>query len=134
MKPLFKDSTAWEQAEFLMQPALIRLIDRIRQKLEASDWEGSYQEVQEPIPGYRLCLQRQDKLICVDMWDLCYQVCFTNYSHPPLNPSIGDESAGLSVEIDDSLIDMENSDVDWERLDAKADRLVEEMFNSLPSL
>jgi hypothetical protein len=133
MKPLLKDSLAWEQAELLMQPALIRIIDNIRQNLEKSDWEGTYQEIQEPIPGFRLCLQRQDKLISVDLWDLCYQICFSNYSHPPLSPLMGDESASLVVEVDTKLIDAENNDVDWERLDAKAHQLVEEMFSSLPS-
>jgi hypothetical protein len=133
MKPLLKNSLSWEQAELLMQPALIRIIDNIRQNLEKSDWEGTYQEIQEPIPGFRLCLQRQDKLISVDLWDLCYQICFSNYSHPPLTPLAGDESASLPVEVDTSLIDTENNDVDWERLDNKANQLIEQMFNSLPS-
>jgi hypothetical protein len=132
MKPLLKDSLAWNQAELLMQPALIRIIDNIRQHLDASEWEGTYQEIQEPIPGYRLCLQRQDKLVSVDLWDLCYQICFSNYSHPPLTPISGDDSASMPVEVDTSLIDEENQDVDWERLDNKAHQLVDGIFANLP--
>lgn len=40
--PKFQDFAAWQQAEALMQPAFIRLIDNIRKQLEDSSWKGSY--------------------------------------------------------------------------------------------
>ncbi len=43
--PKFADQTAWKQAEILMQPALIRVIDNIRKQLETSSWRGDYQTV-----------------------------------------------------------------------------------------
>ncbi len=43
--PKFADQTAWQQAEILMQPALIRVIDNIRKQLEISTWRGDYQTV-----------------------------------------------------------------------------------------
>jgi len=52
-----------------------------------------------PHPGYQLSLQYQDQHFSVDLWGICYQVCFRNYS-----PSL-DESGGSVVEIDTSLID-----------------------------
>ncbi|MBD2778309.1 hypothetical protein [Iningainema tapete] len=161
MPPKITNSVAWQQAELLMQPAFIRVVDNIRKLLEVSAWKGTYQdvliwpagtteetkvvvtklleeletatpeqalEIREalarlpmPHPGYHLCLQRQEQTVQIDMWHLCYQVCFNNYQ-------AGDEA----VEIDTSLID-ETGDVDWQRLDAKAKQLVEQVFANLPA-
>lgn len=163
-RPRFSNSTAWQQAEVLMQPVFIRLIDNIRKELEQSDWQGSYQEepiwpqgvspeTQEqvrslqaqlaiappeqaavleetlaqlpaPFPGYSLCLEHTGKTVTVDLWQLCYQICFTNY-HPLVSQA--DE---VMVEVDRSLLD-ETGDVDWQQLDAKAQRIVHQVFASL---
>lgn len=127
MKPRIKNMLAWQQAELLMQPALIRLIDNLRKKLEESVWQGTYEEVQFPIPGYLLCLQHQNHQIKVNMWELCYQICFSNYrqSHA--------EMESVEVDIDTSLIDETTGDVDWNRIDEKAKQVVEEVFASLPA-
>lgn len=164
--PKFTDMTSWQQAELLMQPAFIRIIDHIRKQLDQSRWKGTYQDVliwpagtseeskatvadlrqqladatpeqadeieealarlPNPYPGYILCLTYQDKQVNVDLWELCYQVCFRNYI-----PALG-ETVNQEVEIDTSLID-ETGDVDWQPLDAKARQLVESLFASLPT-
>lgn len=126
MKPKFKTTLAWQQAELLMQPALIRIVDRVRQQLEQTTWKATYQDVQTPIPGYKLCLERNDTSVCVDLWELCYQVCFDNYR--PTHAELESQE----VEIDTSLID-ETGDVDWQRLDTKAQQLVQQVFASLPA-
>jgi len=160
MLPKITDPIAWQQAEMLMQPAFIRLIDNVRKLLDVSAWQGTYKDVlmwpdgvdsetqglvtqllqslesatpekaeqirehlatlPMPHPGYHLCLQRQDQQVAVDLWDLCYQVCFCDY-YP------GDEK----VDIDMDLID-ENGEVDWLHLDLKAKALVEKVFANLP--
>ncbi|MGJ5672745.1 MAG: hypothetical protein ACR9NN_03865 [Nostochopsis sp.] len=162
MPPKITNSLAWQQAELLMQPAFIRVVDNIRKLLDLSDWKGTYQDIliwplettedtkaivtkllQEleaatpdkaleiretlarlpiPHPGYHLCLQRQEQKVSVDLWELCYQVCFLDYTSPNSD----------AVEIDTSLID-EVGDVDWQSLDNKAKQLVEQVFASLPS-
>jgi hypothetical protein len=127
MKPKFKNMSAWQQAELLMQPALIRIIDQVRKQLEDTTWKATYKDVQTPIPGYELCLEHNGASVCVDMWELCYQVCFRNY--PPTHSDI----ESLEVDIDTSLID-ETGDVDWESLDIKAQRLVTQVFASLPAV
>jgi hypothetical protein len=167
MPPKITDPVAWQQAELLMQPAFIRVIDHIGKQLEESAWQGTYENVliwppgttdetkaiviellqklegasseqatqieQEierlpiPQPGYQLFLQHQEQHFSFDLWDLCYQVCFRHYS-----PSLA-KSNSYSVEIDTSLID-ETGDVDWQRLDAKAGELVEQVFASLPDV
>ncbi|WP_088243425.1 hypothetical protein [Calothrix rhizosoleniae] len=161
MLPRITNSVAWQQAEMLMQPAFIRLIDNIRKLLDVSAWKGTYKDVlmwpegvdsetqafvtqllqslesatpekaeqirehlgtlPMPHPGYHLCLQRQEQQVIVDLWDLCYRVCFCDY-YP------GDEQ----VDIDMDLID-ENGEVDWLRLDLKAKALVEKLFANLPT-
>lgn len=42
MPPKLSTAIAWQQAEQLMQPTLIRVIDNIRKQLETSDWQGEY--------------------------------------------------------------------------------------------
>ncbi|HCF27321.1 MAG TPA: hypothetical protein DEV81_09000 [Cyanobacteria bacterium UBA11049] len=161
MPPRISNSLAWQQAEVLMQPAFIRVVDHIRKRLDTSSWKGTYQDVliwsadtpeetkavvthllQEleaatpeqaaeiretlaglpvPHPGYHLCLQRQDQQVNIDLWELCYQVCFLDYN------SQSDDT----VDIDTSLID-ETGDVDWQQLDVKVKELVGQVFATLP--
>jgi hypothetical protein len=134
MKPRFANTLAWQQAELLMQPAFIRVLDRLRQHLENSQWQGTYQEVQTPFPGYQLILQHQEISVTIDIWDLCYQVCFGNYSRPPLGLPSQEDSDIRDVEIDTTLLDEDNNEVDWQRLDDKANQLIEQVFASLPAL
>lgn len=127
MKPKINNITSWRQAELLMQPAFIRILDQIQKKLEDSFWEGTYQEVQTPIPGYRLNLAYQDQKVSIDIWELCYQVCFSNY-----RPTHTAEQT-VEVEIDTSLLN-EQGDVNWNLLDEKALLVVENMMADLPKI
>jgi hypothetical protein len=160
MPPKINNSVSWQQAELLMQPAFIRVVDNIRKQLDVSSWKGTYHDVlvwpantteetkaivtrllQEmetatpqqadeirdtltqmpmPHPGYHLRLQRQEQEVNVDLWDLCYQVCFLDYA-----------SDHAVAAIDTSLID-DVGEVDWLRLEAKTKELVEQVFSKLP--
>ncbi len=162
MPPKISDPVTWKQAEILMQPAFIRLVDNIRKQLEVSSWQGTYQdiiiwnpettdetkilvtqltkelesatpeqtlkirrslaELPTPQPGYHLCLQRQENEINIDMWELCYQVCFLDYS----------SRNNSKIAIDTSLIDDDTGDVDWHNLDEKTKGIVEQVFAGLP--
>jgi hypothetical protein len=126
MQPKFASELAWQQAEFLMQPIYIRIIDRIRQQGEVSTWKVSYEEVREPHPINYLCLESGERRLKFDIWDLCYQVCFLNYdgSHSELESQI--------VDVDTSLIDLEAQTPDWTKLDNKAKDVVASIFNNLP--
>ncbi|NEO81851.1 hypothetical protein [Moorena sp. SIO4G3] len=125
MKPLFKDTLAWEQAQLLMQPAFIRIIDEIGRQLEPTNWKVTYQNVTTPIPGYEMCLAHQDTTVTINLWDLCFQVCFRDYQPTQ------SELETLAVEIDPMLID-QAGEVDWQCLDAKAKQLVEDVVAGLP--
>jgi hypothetical protein len=164
--PKFADTIAWQQAELLMQPVFIRVIDNLGKQLEASSWQGSYEDtplwaegvseetkaivmqlrdqleiaapeqvldleealarLPQPTPGYVLRLEKGERQITVDIWQLCYQICFRNYS-----PVLSAMDDAFKVEIDTTLID-ETGDVEWLRLDTKAKQLIEQIFTSLP--
>ncbi len=162
MIPKFTSSKTWQQADLLMQPTFIRLIDNIRKQLEQSDWHGSYHnthiwpdsvtsedkvrvvqlqkeletaspqeslviqsaldQLPTPIPGYELHLSRNDNYLTIDLWQLCYQICFANYN------AVQTDMA--PVEIDEQLLS--EGEVDWHQLDTKAQSCIRDLFARLP--
>jgi len=120
MLPRFKTVYDWEQAQILMQPCLIRVLDNIRKQLDESPYQGTYQEVTEPIPGHELCLTYQETEVIVNIWELCFQVCFLNY----------EPSSSKKVEIDPTLLD-ETGEVDWQTLDDKTQSIINKIFLNL---
>lgn len=130
MKPTFKTRLAWEQAQILMQPALLRVVDNIRKELDSSDWQGTYREVSQPIPGYHLCLTRAQHQVEIDIWELCYRVCFIEYN-PIHNIFSEDEEGTYEIEIDTRLID-DLGEIDWQLLESKAQQVVRNVFATLP--
>ena len=171
MMPRFPDLATWQQAEKLMQPAFIRLVDNLRKQLEASTWKGTYEDVQvwseevsaavqsevaqlqtalqtasaedsiaikaalanlpSPYPGYHLHLEQEEHRVTVDLWNLCYQICFQNYDAASGQHALEDCSSDRGVKIDGALFDDAN-EVDWHRLDQKTRQLVERTFATLP--
>lgn len=123
--PKFADELAWQQAELLMQPIYIRILDRIRQQSELTTWEVCYEAVQIPQPTNYLCLRSGDRQFRYDLWDLCYQVCFVDYhgSHGELEPR--------TVVVDTSLINLANHSPDWHQIDTKAQATIAHIFDSL---
>ena len=177
--PKFQDAATWQQAEQLMQPIFIRLIDNLRKQLdETPTWRGTYEDVPlwpegvseevkvqvlelrsrlanvppeeiaaiesaladlpAPHPGYWLCLTRQDQQskidpIKIDLWELCYQICFRDYdvaTGTSRSRGFG-QPQSQGVEVDRTLLD-EFGNVDWNRLDDKTQRLVGQIFAGLP--
>jgi hypothetical protein len=84
--------------------------------------------VTEPIPGHCLDLIRStggEVVKSVNLWELCFRICFQNYV------VTDDPEQSYEVEIDRDLLD-EDEDVDWERLDEKAEAIVRSIFFQLP--
>lgn len=163
MKPRFATIETWQQAELLMQPAFIRLIDNLRKQLDTSTWRGQYRDVQvwaddipdetkqtvlqlqqqleavppeqaaeiqetlahlpSPYPGYELCLEKDDRQVNIDLWALCYRICFRSEN--------GEWRDDFPVEIDTALFD-QTGEVDWDLLEDKTKRIVEQVFENLP--
>ena len=131
MKPIFKNSTDWEQAEYLMQPSLIRVIDNLRKKLETSLWKGTYTEIEQPYPGHQLHLTYQNYTYAIALWDICFQVCFLDYQISPSTDST--DLAEQEVRIDTSLF-RETGEIDWQKLEAKTQQIIDKLFANLPTV
>lgn len=172
--PKFRNISTWHQAERLMQPAFIRLLDNLRKQLEHSTWKGDYEEIplwgegvsQEvqaevaklrsqlaqaisatevntleqaladlpaPFPGYLLHLSQEERRVTLDIWELCYQICFRDYDVDTgtSRPRGFGQAQGESAEVDLTLFDG-IGEVDWNRLEDKTRRLVEQLFGRLP--
>lgn len=132
MKPKFKNQLAWEQAQLMIQPALIRVLDNLRKQIEKTAWKTQYLETDIPIPGYQLRIETGEKTWQLDIWDLCYQICFTNY-HPSVEQMLKTStSESFEVEIDTRLISAEG-EIDWQLLETKTRNLINQTFNELTS-
>ncbi|XFA73808.1 hypothetical protein RYO59_002062 [Thermosynechococcaceae cyanobacterium Okahandja] len=127
----------WYAAAQLLQPSLIRLLDHLRRQLETSGWQGEYETVElpsatgEPEPQvlYWLHLRRGDRHQRLNLWELCYQICFADY-YPQLDyAGIRDFQVG-EVTADMALFDVAG-EVDWHRLDQKAAKVVATVFAGL---
>lgn len=123
--PQFKTALDYEKAEVLMQPAYLRVIDNLRRSLETCDWENSYEEISEPFPGHRLCLKKAAQTRTIEIWALCFQVCFVDF--PTESP--GDR---YDVTIDDHLFTPQG-ELNWDYLEEKTQVIVEKIFAQLPS-
>jgi hypothetical protein len=131
IKPLFTDPQDWEKAELLMQPIFIRVVDTLRKQLETSEWQGAYQEIADPYPGHQLCLSRQDQNFTLDLWDLCFQICFLDYHPQPWMNENHDHQREYIVTIDSRLLN-EEGEIDWHELDDKTQSLIQKLFETLP--
>ena len=174
--PKFQDAATWQQAEQLMQPAFIRLVDNLRKQLdETTAWRGTYEDVPlwpegvsedvkvrvmelqaqlkttpanesaaiesalsdlpNPNPGYWLYLTQREQQIRIDLWELCYRICFRDYdSETGTSRSRGfGQSPSQGVEVDRTLFD-QFGEVDWNRLDDKTQKLVQQIFADLPGI
>jgi hypothetical protein len=124
MKPQFKTRQAWEQTQTLMQPTLIRVVDQLRQWVDESTWEGEYEDIEDPLPGFQLRLQQGDRTHVLNLWDLCFQVCFLNY------PAPHSTDADPEVDVDPQLLDAAG-EVDWNILDEKVRQVLTTTFADL---
>ncbi|MGL5081523.1 MAG: hypothetical protein ACRC8A_08545, partial [Microcoleaceae cyanobacterium] len=76
-------------------------------------------------PGYRLDLECDSQTIGIDIWELCYHVCFKDYEQAHGSVESRD------VEIDTHLFN-EMGEVDWSRLEEKTQRIIDRLFENLP--
>ena len=88
---------------------------------DAAQAEAIHAELQQlprPFPKYELQLTQGDRTAAVDVWQLCYSVCFQDYD--PAQPAI----------VDATLFD-ETGEIDWLALDDKARQRVEAVFQEV---
>ncbi|MEB3174011.1 MAG: hypothetical protein VKN60_02310 [Cyanobacteriota bacterium] len=126
MQPRFTQVEDWRRAEALLQPALIRLVDNLRQLLETSSWQARYEASESPYPGQILCLCRGSQSLRVNLWQFCFQICCLDY---PLTLEDGEEET-RDVVIDPALLDADGA-VDWLALDQKTRKVLGDFFDGL---
>lgn len=138
----------WYLAAQLVQPALIRVVDQLRQQLTESAWKSSYETVElwpehppyqdpmetEPQILYWLYLTPKEAIqemppISINLWELCYEICFEAYTPVLDRPTIQDFQVG-EVAVDRSLFN-DNQEVDWHQLDTKAAAVVKNLLDNL---
>ena len=129
MKPTFKNTIDWEKADILMQPAFIRVIDNLRKELEKTNLVATYEDIQEPFPGYQLILTKENNSVSISIWEICFQVCFTDYQFSSNNSS----QASIMVEIDENLFNGDN-EINWQQLEIKTQQTIQTIINNFPKI
>ncbi len=90
--------------------------------------EQTLAELPQPFPAYYLHLNKGDHSVVVDLWNLCYRICFLNFPEP--NRESNQET--ITVDIDNNLFDADG-EVNWQCIDAKTQDLVRQIFSTLPT-
>jgi len=102
-------------------------VQEIAARLETAPPDQAHQLRQQlstlptPLPGYQLEIIHSDRRIVLDIWQLCFQVCFVDYA------------AGVPVRVDHALLD-DQDDIDWVSLDAKARQQVARALQQVTQL
>lgn len=73
--------------------------------------EQALGQLPTPLPIYHLRLTQGERVATLDVWELCFYLCFDAYS------------PGQPVTVDVALVDADN-EIDWITLDEKAKALV----------
>ncbi len=115
--PKFKNQLEYDQAQVLMQPTLIRVLDNIRKESESSSWTVRYEDIETPFPGYIAYLQKDNYQKEKNIWQLCFEICFVDYNEDP----------DKEIETDHSLFD-EDGELDWQKLEIKTQKFVKNLF------
>jgi hypothetical protein len=100
---------------------------------EVATLEKALADLPTPFPGYLLHLSQGEQRVTLDIWELCYQICFRDYdtNTGTSRPRGFGQSQGTSVEVDTTLFDGVG-EVDWNHLEDKTRNLVERLFAGLP--
>lgn len=77
----------------------------------AAPLEQALRQLPTPTPIYHLRLTQGERVATLDVWELCFRLCFVDY-HP-----------GQPVTVDGGLIEADG-EIDWITLDEKAKALI----------
>lgn len=136
-KGQYEDSVIWTEG---VDEATKAEVMQLRQELETAEGDRvteidrALAQLPAPYPGYQLRLTQGSNHVCVDLWELCYRICFRDYdveSGTSRNRGFG-QPPSQGVDVDTTLFD-ETGEVDWNRLDDKAQKLVNQLFAELPT-
>lgn len=134
-KGTYIDTPIWssdisEETKFMVTQLQAEL--KTASPARADEIEQALSELPSPFPSYQLCLEHGEHRVMVDLWDLCYQICFHNYDSASGTSHISADVDQDGVAVDASLLDA-TGEVDWTGLDDKTRRVVEQVFADLPT-
>lgn len=81
------------------------------------DLEQALRQLPTPTPIYHLRLTQGERVATLDVWELCFRLCFVNYD--PSQP----------VTVDAGLVEADG-EVDWITLDEKAKALIAQALST----
>ena len=90
----------------------------------AYDIEQILETLPKPYPAYEWRLEYGDEVVTIDVWELCYKICFTADFNP---------QSEAAATVDLALFE-EDGELDWTRLDEKAKQLVMAVLAQLPTV
>lgn len=123
---------AWpDHATPQMKAEVLYLMDQLELVEEDArgEIEQQLEEMPQPVPVYLLHLTKADRARTLNIWELCYQVCLSNYvAHV-------ERTVFIEISLEDASPDYtlfdETGEVDWTRLDLKTAEAVHSAFQSL---
>jgi hypothetical protein len=95
------------------------------------DIDRQLEDLPQPIPVYLLHLTKAGQTKTLNVWELCYSICLTDYQ-PQLQRAEYVEVPATAMRPDDTLFD-ETGDIDWATLDKKTAQAVQAAFQFLES-
>jgi hypothetical protein len=98
-------------------------------KVDQADIECQLADLPQPVPVYLLHLEKEQQRKTINVWELCYQICLTDYI-PQIERTDFVEVALEEAQPDYALFD-ESGEVDWVRLDQKTAGMIQAAFQSL---
>ncbi|AUC62401.1 hypothetical protein AA637_15160 [Cyanobacterium sp. HL-69] len=116
--PQFKTNLDYEKANLLMQPVYIRVVDNIRKQAEINNWDVTYKEINEPFPSHILTQKKRDIVKETNVWFICFQVCFKEFTTEKNEP----------VEIDSMLVN-DSGELNWDEIEKKTQLIVSSFFS-----
>ncbi len=116
-----------------IQAEVLYLMDRVEvaEDGERPELEQQLEALPQPISVYLLHLTKSDRAKTLNLWEMCYQICLTNYVPQLEHPTFADLPLE-ELSPDNTLFD-EAGEVDWPRLDLKTAQVVQSAFESLES-
>ena len=130
----YEEEWQWPEETTEEMKARIKLLEQQLKEAEkvgdmprVDEIQGALDALPQPQPLYTFHLQKGDRRAMIDLWQVCYRICFKDYAARAAL-STGDR---VAVDVDTTLLG-DDGDVDWQRLDQKAKEEVDAFFERLP--
>ncbi|WP_187329408.1 hypothetical protein [Halomicronema hongdechloris] len=86
---------------------------------QAANIEAELAQLPTPFPSYQLQITIAAQLYTIDIWQLCFRLCFIGY-----------DQAGGTAQVNTALFD-ETGDIDWLQLDEATQYIVSEALRDV---